>query len=133
MYGYNNGGYPINYGNYNPYLNPQYSAVNSAPMRSEIIKVNGENGARAFNLAANSSALLLDENSPIVWFVQSDGAGYKSVTPYTITPYQQEPPINAKDLEARIARLEDIVNGKSNTSNAKSKLGKPNAADEGGE
>lgn len=133
MYGYNNGGYPTNYGNFNPYLNPQYSVANSAPMRSEIIRVNGENGARAFNIAANSSALLLDENAPIVWFVQSDGAGYKSVTPYTITPYQQEPPINAKDLETRVARLEEIVNGKSNTSNAKSKPDKCNAADESGE
>lgn len=120
MYSYNNG-YPTNYGNFNPYLNQQYSALNAnANPRTEIVRVNGENGARAFQIAANSSALLLDENAPIVWFIQTDGAGFKTVTPYTITPYQQEPPINAKDLETRIARLEDIVNGKSDNSSVKS-------------
>ena len=29
---------------------------------SQVVKVNGENGAKAYNLGANSSALLLDES-----------------------------------------------------------------------
>ena len=87
--------------------------------KQEIIRVNGENGARAFQIAPNSSALLLDETSPIVWVVQTDGAGYKTVTPYTITPYQPEPPIDVKSLEERIKKLEETINAKSNTGNAK--------------
>ena len=62
------------------YPNSIYGNSLNSPMqpqiRSEIVKVNGENGARAYQLAPNSSALLLDESSPIVWLVQSDGAGY---------------------------------------------------------
>jgi hypothetical protein len=113
MYGLNNSyGYP----GYNTYNNPM--GMGQSLLRSEIIKVNGENGARAYQLAPNSSALLLDESAPIVWLVQSDGAGYKTVTPYSIAPYQQEPPVDVKSLENRIRRLEDMLNAKSNNSDA---------------
>ena len=81
--------------------------------RQEIIRVNGENGARAFQLPPNSSALLLDETNPIVWLAQTDGAGYKQLTAYKIEPYT---PARPEDLEARIKRLEELFN----ESNAKS-------------
>ena len=98
-----------------PVQTPQYIP------KQEVVKVNGENGARALQIAPNSSALLLDENAPIVWLVITDGAGYKTVTPYSITPYQPEPPVDVKSLEERIKRLEEMFNGKSNTRNIKSK------------
>ena len=68
--------------NYNAYPqgypNGIYGSSFNSPMqpqvRSEIVKVNCENGARTYQLAPNSSALLLDESSQIVWLVQSDGA-----------------------------------------------------------
>lgn len=89
--------------------------------KQEIIRVNGENGARAFNLPPNSGILLLDETAPIVWLKQTDGAGYPTLTPYSITPYQAEPPIDTKSLEQRVARLEELLNGKSHNGTAKSK------------
>lgn len=79
----------------------------------EVVKVSGKPGAEAYNLAPNSSILLLDETAPIVWLKTTDGAGYPTVTPYSITPYQPEPPIDAKNLEERIKRLEEIINAKS--------------------
>ena len=81
------------------------------PQRQEIIRVNGENGARAYQLAPNSSALLLDESAPLVWLVQTDGAGYKTATPYTIAPYQAQAEPDYASLEERIKRLEDMING----------------------
>jgi hypothetical protein len=95
--------------------------MNQPPMRSEITKVNGENGARAYQLAPNSSALLLDESAPIVWLVQSDGAGYKTVAPYSITPYQPAPAVDVGNLENRVKRLEDMLNDKSDTTGNASK------------
>lgn len=92
----------------------------NVPLRSEVIRVNGENGARAFQMAPNSSTLLLDENAPLVWLAQTDGAGYKTVTPYSITPYQPEPAPDMKTLEDRIKRLEDVIN-ESNTAGNKRK------------
>lgn len=89
--------------------------------RQEIVKVNGEGGARAYQLFPNSSALLLDENNPLVWLVQTDGAGYKTVTPYTITPYKPAPMVNIDDLNARLAKVEEIVNAKSYSANAQPK------------
>ena len=89
--------------------------------KQEIIRVNGENGARAFNLPPNSGILLLDETAPIVWLKQTDGAGYPTLTPYSITPYQAEPPIDTKSLEQRVTRLEELLNGKSHNGTAKSK------------
>ena len=85
----------------------------------QIIKVNGENGANAYQLPPNSSVLLLDESAPRLFLAQTDGAGYKSITAYKLEPYVPEPPVNVNDLEKRLKKLEGIVNGKSNTSNAR--------------
>lgn len=56
------------------YLSRMNMNVNNFP-RYEIIKVKGQNGAEAFQMAPNSQVLLLDENDPLIWFVQTDGAG----------------------------------------------------------
>lgn len=79
----------------------------------QVVKVNGENGARAYQLPANSSALLLDETAPLVWLKQTDGAGYPTITPYKIEPYVPEPEPDFRTLETRIAKLEELINGKS--------------------
>ena len=100
----------------NPYLNPYYQPTPqpySPP--SSVIKVNGENGARAYQIGANSSALLLDESGLMVWLVVSDGAGYKTVTPYDITPHQAAPAPDFGSLESRIKRLEDMMNDSADT------------------
>ena len=79
--------------------------------RVEIVRVNGEGGARAYQMPPSSNALLLDEANPLVWLVQTDGAGYKTVTPYTIPPYQTAPAPDLGSLEQRITRLEGMING----------------------
>ena len=86
---------------------PQYG-------RQEIIKVNGRNGAEAFQMMPNSSVLLLDETAPIVWLAQTDGAGYKNLSPYSITPYEPEKPIDVKSLEERLTKLERMIADESN-------------------
>lgn len=100
-------------------MNPQFMPQ-SQPMqtwgqnlqRQEIVRVNGENGAKTYQLPPNSSALLLDESAPLVWLVQTDGAGYKTAVPYTIAPYQAQPAPDLNLLEERISRLEAAINGK---------------------
>lgn len=114
-------GVPVNQYTANPYQSrlEAYGGFNNS--RPEIIRVNGENGARAFRMPPNSSILLLDETAPIVWLAQTDGAGYMSVNPYSITPYQPEAPVDTRSLEQRIARLEELINEKSDTGAVKSK------------
>ena len=117
------------YGNYQPYQmpmfqNPYQSRLDAMqqPMaqRCEITRVNGRNGAEAYQLPPNSSNLLLDETAPIVWLVQTDGAGYKSLTPYTISPYQAASPVDVQSLEERVKKLEELIN-ESYSANARTK------------
>ena len=109
----------------NPYMNPYgmiqpYPAQQIQPVQ-QVTKVNGENGARAFQIGANSSALLLDESGLMVWLVTSDGAGYKTVSAYDITPHQNAPAPDYSNLESRIERLEMMMNGNARNPSADSK------------
>lgn len=111
------------YGNYTPNL---YGSLYGQNMHQEIVHVNGENGARAYQLAPNSNILLLDDTAPLVWLCQTDGAGYKTVTPYSITPYTPKV-ADVSSLEEKVAKLQEKIeslegelHGKSNTTNAES-------------
>ena len=111
----------------NPYgMAPQYQPPVPVPAQ-QVVRVNGENGARAYALGANSSALLLDESGLMVWLITSDGAGYKTVQAYDIEPHKNAPDPNYESLEDRIRRLEEKVNG--NTGNTSAVREKQYAAD----
>lgn len=95
---------------YNPYnyLSNQQWQNSNLRNKQEIIKVNGKNGAEAFQMMPNSQALLLDETAPIVWLVQTDGAGYKTISAFDLTPHEE---INANDtiksIEERLKKVEE--------------------------
>ena len=97
-------------GGFNPFQQP----VPVQPAQQQVVRVNGDNGARAYQMGANSSALLLDESGTMVWLVTSDGAGYKTVSAYDITPHQAEPPKDWTDLENRVKKLEEMMGGRWN-------------------
>ena len=99
----------------NPFINPygfqqQYQPPAMPAAQQQVVRVNGENGARAYQIGANSSALLLDESGTLVWLVTTDGAGYKTVAPYDITPHKDTPMPDFGTLEQRIAKLEAFMN-----------------------
>lgn len=118
---------------YNPYqptqYQNQYAYGQQPPMqRYEITRVNGRNGADAFRMAPNSSILLMDENDPVVWLKVTDGAGYATITPYSISPYQPAPAVDVNSLETRVSRLEEMLSGKSDAAAAKPRKNtQPNA------
>lgn len=114
----------------NPYLNP-YGMAQAMPMMQpvQVVRVNGENGARSYQMGANSSALLLDESGLLVWLVTSDGAGYKSVSAYDITPHKTEPTPDYGSLESRIKRLEELINGNAGNTAAAGKKQPDDGAD----
>ena len=120
--------------NYAPFINP-YGGFSQFPQPApaqpppqQVVRVNGDNGARAYQMGANSSALLLDESGTMVWLVTSDGAGYKTVSAYDITPHKAEAPKDYSDLESRVKRLEEMMGGKKNgyTGNPAATGKKPN-------
>ena len=100
---------------YNPYSNfnnpymPQFNTQNM-PTKNEVVRVNGRNGAEAYQMPPNSSTLLLDTSAPIVWLKTTDGAGYPSLQAYGITPMKENS--YTQTIEERLTRLEEIVNAK---------------------
>ena len=101
---FNNG---MGYGNFNPI--PTQGNLNAYNLpHYNIIQVNGQKGAETLQMAPNSKVLLLDETEPLIWFVQTDGAGYK-----TVTPYQPAPPVDLNSIEQRLSALEEKINAKS--------------------
>ena len=125
--------------NYAPFINP-YGGFGQFPQPApaqpppqQVVRVNGDNGARAYQMGANSSALLLDESGSMVWLVTSDGAGYKSVSAYDILPHQEAPKPDYGNLENRIQnvekRLEEIVNGNTKRTSATGKKQSDDGAD----
>lgn len=118
------------YSMYNPMYNPYNNAYNpmqvqyNSPAKHEITRVNGRGGAEAFQMQPNSAILLLDKSAPVVWLKQTDGAGYATITPYTITPMQtqeQQESDKLSELEKRISELEGLVNAKSNSTSSQQK------------
>ena len=55
---------------------------------SNIISVTGIEGARAFNIAPNSSVLLLDGENPVLYLKTSDSIGMQKITMYRLTEEQ---------------------------------------------
>lgn len=106
------------YNQYMGYAYPNYQQ--SYTQTRGIIRVNGENGARAIRLAPNSEEIALDNTAPIAWLCRTDGAGYLTVEPYDIAPHKTAPQANIADIETRIARLEAIVDAKPDDSSTKS-------------
>lgn len=102
------------------YMNPYASRYNAMAAQQipkyEVIHVNGENGANALQMAPNSSVIVMDDTAPMVWLCQTDGAGYKTARPFDITPHQAAPAINIADIDARLKKLEEIFNAKSDES-----------------
>lgn len=120
-----------------PYAYPNpYQNINSHMMPSQqVIKVNGRNGAEAYQMSPNSSVLLLDESAPVVWLKTTDGAGYPSLTPYDITQHFEKPMPDLKALEDRITKIEEAMkndqpNYTSNLERITNGTGKEHGADD---
>lgn len=125
MYGYGNG-----YGYAPPYTS-QMGTGAQMPQQYQIIRVNGENGVDALRLTPRSELLAIDisrTDALIGWYVKTDDAGYKSKTPYLLTPYKPQPTQDAVDIsniEERLTKLEEIINEQST-------VGKPEGKSRGG-
>lgn len=85
MYGMPNYSFQSPFGNG---MNTSYQ--NQQLPHYDIVKVNGRNGAEAFQMGPNSQVLLLDETAPVLWLASTDGAGYKTVSAFDISPHQDQ-------------------------------------------
>ena len=91
------------------------------------VAIDKEGGVDIDDCEAISRALdpILDEHDPIVWLKVSDGAGYCTVTPYSVTPYQDPAKVDVNSLEERVKRLEEMINAKPDDADAAKERKKP--------
>lgn len=97
---------------------------NLYPQKQTITRVNGRAGAEMYQMAPDSSVLLLDESAPVIWVKTTDGAGFPTIKAFGLTEYEEPKPVDIQNLEDRIAKIEEALNGQSNNKNA----GRPNAS-----
>ena len=97
--------YNMPYGTGINYMQPlQIQAPTPA---QHVERVHGEAGVDQYQMAPNSDVILLDETAPMIWFVQTDAAGYKTKHPYDITPHEQKETPDMNGIDAKINALDD--------------------------
>ena len=109
---------------FNPYSswsfpNPQPRTFNQPLPTYRADPIHGENAAWQFPMGPNSEIYLPDNDKDIIWWIRTDQNGNKSVVPFDVKLRQEPTPVDTQDLAARLAAVEEWINGKSNKSNAK--------------
>ena len=103
---------------FNPYLNnfPGSTSMRAPVYRAEPI--HGENAAWAFPIGGGE-IYLPDADRDIIWWIRVDQNGNKTVTPFDVKLHEEPKPVDMNDFAARLAAVEEWINGKQNKSNAK--------------
>ena len=110
---------------YNPQMNNQQIFPQEQPQN--LIRVNGIDGAKAYQMNANSTVALFDANEDIVYIKNTDGTGFPSIRIFKfeevneITKSEEKQDyISRKEFEE--FKKEIMNNGKQSISRSKSNL-----------
>lgn len=125
--------------NNNPYQNYQQPFQMAQPYQRPItqpentlIRVTGLEGARAYQMAPNSTVALFDGGEDIMYIKSTDGAGFPTIKVFRFEPVRESEPMQAQgDYVSRI-EFEDYKRGveeyvKQLVSETKPKRGKSSA------
>lgn len=99
---------------------PQYNNLLNYPMSfsqpQNILKVNGIEGAKAYQMAPNSMAALFDTNEDIFYIKTSDSGGFSNVQAYSFKKIEEKPVQAQNDFVTRkeFEELKEALNGKLN-------------------
>ena len=76
----------------NQYYNPQMNSQQFLPQiqTQNLIRVNGIEGAKAYQMSANSIVSLFDANEDIMYIKSTDGAGFPSIRTFSFTEVKEE-------------------------------------------
>ena len=117
-----------NYNQFQPQLNqPQVNTQN-------LIRVNGIDGAKAYQMPANSTVALFDNNEDIMYIKTTDGAGFPAIRTFAFNevvantnPIQDTGDYVTRDEFNKLK--EELLNGKQSISRSKSNLTTDKSAD----
>ena len=115
--------------NQNPYYNQTMNNQPYVPQEppQTLIRVNGIEGAKAYQMSANSTVALFDTNEDIMYVKSTDGAGFPSIRTFSFTEIKEN--TKATQTTDYISRqeFEDFKkelmnNGKQSISRSKSNI-----------
>ena len=117
-----------NYNQFQPQLTqPQVNTQN-------LIRVNGIDGAKAYQMPANSTVALFDNNEDIMYIKTTDGAGFPAIRTFAFNevvantnPIQDTADYVTRDEFNKLK--EELLNGKQSISRSKSNLTTDKSAD----
>lgn len=114
----------------NQFYNPQM--MNPTPVQPQeqtqnLIRVNGIEGAKAYQMPANSTVALFDSNDDVMYVKSTDGAGFPSIRTFAFTEVkEQNKPVQQIDYISREEfeefKKELMNNGKQSIQKSKSNL-----------
>lgn len=73
---------------YNPQMNNQQ--IYSQEQIQNLIRVNGIDGAKTYQMPANSTVALFDCNEDIMYIKTTDGAGFPSIRTFAFTEVKEQ-------------------------------------------
>ena len=76
------------YNRYSP-VSPANAPISQFQTGGQIVRVNGYQGAQAYQMGANAAAVLFDANDDIFYKKITDGAGFASIEIYSYAPAQK--------------------------------------------
>ena len=109
---------------FNPYNSWQFTNVQPRTFNTPLPvyhadPIHGQNAAWQFPMGPNSEIYLPDADQDIIWWIRTDTNGNKSVQAFDVKLHEEPKQVDTNDLAARLAAVEEWINGKSNKSNAK--------------
>ena len=119
------------YNNYNMGMNNFYPNQMST---QNLIRVNGIDGAKAYQMSANSTVALFDTNEDIMYVKSTDGAGFPSIRTFSFTEIKENTKVSQNSDYISRQEFEDFKkelmnNGKQSISRSKSNLTADKSAD----
>ena len=73
-------------------FNPYQFNFQPQPQTQQLIRVSGMDGAKAYQMGANSSVALFHENDDVFYIKSTDGAGFPTIHAYRFEPISDEQP-----------------------------------------
>ena len=101
---------------FQPNAYPQQMQPNFLPQQ-QIMTVNGYDSIKTLKMGPNSSALIADENQPILYKCVSDSLGNVSVSIFDISPHQEQTP-QQMEVSQMQAIMEEVNAGVKNMNSA---------------
>ena len=104
------------YGYQQPTTGMQYSPYQNVSPATDIVKVAGIEGANAYPMGPNQKAVVFDSREDVMYFITTDGGGYKSIQDFEFFPRnhgkrekeEQNSYVTRDDFEALVAKVDSL-------------------------